>query len=312
VQRYPDIDVVVPTFNWESRLAKCLSRVRSQDYAGELRLTVVDAGSTDRTLRIAHALGARILSVPARLPGGFNGTRNFGLARTTAPLVWLVDGDNLLVEDSVARDLARPLVEDQSVQFSLPETIPGPNDSRFQRWLAYVEAANVVAASTKGSPKNGWSKVDDMSYGLTNSTLIRRSALNEVGGWDQDLRVLSRLRESHLATAAIVHTAHIIHEQSNGPIDLMTKWARRIHTFGNMTPQELCQYFGQPSMVSSTRLPASKDEFLRIVRRPVQGLSQYLRSRDPVWLWGLVYPFLIGLPAIRYPLSTYRIHRLSL
>ena len=49
----PSISFVIPTFNSERVLGKCLESIRAQDYPSDkIEIIIVDAGSTDRTLEI--------------------------------------------------------------------------------------------------------------------------------------------------------------------------------------------------------------------------------------------------------------------
>jgi len=55
----PALSVVIPALNAADRLGACLTSVKS--WPGELDLIVVDSGSSDNTVGIAHAHGAKVL-----------------------------------------------------------------------------------------------------------------------------------------------------------------------------------------------------------------------------------------------------------
>ena len=62
----PDVDVVVPAFNEEGHVNRCLDAIFAQDYPGDrYRVWVVDAGSTDATARVVRerAAGDRRLAL---------------------------------------------------------------------------------------------------------------------------------------------------------------------------------------------------------------------------------------------------------
>ena len=54
MERYPSIDVIIPTLNEAENLPACLDAIFRQDYPRDrLRVTVVDGGSTDNTRALA-------------------------------------------------------------------------------------------------------------------------------------------------------------------------------------------------------------------------------------------------------------------
>jgi glycosyltransferase involved in cell wall biosynthesis len=55
----PLVSIIVPTYNSERTLARCLDSIRNQTYRN-IELIVVDNGSTDRTVEIANQYRARV------------------------------------------------------------------------------------------------------------------------------------------------------------------------------------------------------------------------------------------------------------
>ena len=55
----PLVSIIVPTYNSERTLERCLDSIRNQTYKN-IELIVVDNGSTDRTVDIAHNYGAEV------------------------------------------------------------------------------------------------------------------------------------------------------------------------------------------------------------------------------------------------------------
>src|SRR5215470_14651193 len=60
------VSVVVPAYNEEELLPRCLSALRGQDYAGEIEIIVVDNASTDGTSRVASAYGVTVVAESKR------------------------------------------------------------------------------------------------------------------------------------------------------------------------------------------------------------------------------------------------------
>lgn len=96
----PEIDVIVPFYNVEAYLTRCLDSILRQRFAN-FALYLVDDGSTDGSSAIAEAYAARDARVRLfRQPNAGQGSaRNAGLDRGSAPFVCFVDSDDY-VEDS--------------------------------------------------------------------------------------------------------------------------------------------------------------------------------------------------------------------
>lgn len=79
--------VLILTYNEAKHIDACIKSVL--DAADEV--VVIDAGSTDDTVTLAQAAGARVVRQP--MENGFAAQRNFALAQTTAGWVFYLDAD---------------------------------------------------------------------------------------------------------------------------------------------------------------------------------------------------------------------------
>ena len=114
-ERNKTISVVIPAYNVEGLLERCVDSVANQDYPSELlQILVVDDGSTDRTGEIADKLADKYSNVTAlhKENGGSSSARNLGLKYATGDYVGFVDSDDyidirmysVLVEAAVRND----------------------------------------------------------------------------------------------------------------------------------------------------------------------------------------------------------------
>ncbi len=92
------VDVIVPARDEAGCIERSLRSLLAQDYAGPLRVILVDDRSSDGTAAIAHGLhDARLLVIDGQdRPPGWSGKLwavSQGLARSTAPLLLLCDAD---------------------------------------------------------------------------------------------------------------------------------------------------------------------------------------------------------------------------
>ncbi len=102
------ISVIVPAYNIEGLLEKCINSLADQDYPKELlQIIIVDDGSTDNTGRIADELSAKYSNVTAihKENGGSSSARNAGLDIATGEYVGFVDSDDF-VSPQMYRELA--------------------------------------------------------------------------------------------------------------------------------------------------------------------------------------------------------------
>ncbi|MCR5404755.1 MAG: glycosyltransferase [Butyrivibrio sp.] len=93
----PTISVIIPAYNVEGLIKKCVASVAGQDYPGELlEIILVDDGSNDNTSGIADELAKLYpnLKVIHKKNGGSSSARNAGLEAATGEYVGFVDSDD--------------------------------------------------------------------------------------------------------------------------------------------------------------------------------------------------------------------------
>lgn len=101
----PLVSVVVPVYNVENYVEKCLKSLLGQDYE-TIEILVVDDGSTDESGRICDeiSLSDTRIKVFHKENGGLSSARNYGIRRANGEYVCLVDSDDA-VQESFVRDL---------------------------------------------------------------------------------------------------------------------------------------------------------------------------------------------------------------
>lgn len=310
---FPSVDVVIPTFNWAVPLAKCLASIRKQEYGGKINVIVVDAGSTDETIATARSFDAEIIErVDSNPQGeGLNGRRQYGLLRSHSPLVWHLDGDNFVVEDTALRDLFEPFRVNPGIMLSVPYPHVGRLSTPFNRWWSYRTHLRLEWMRSRGQQMRGWTFVRDMDYGLMNGTLVRRSVLDAIGGWDQDVRILRRMKARSLNQGAIVPSAHIDSPTNSGLNETRRKFSSRVRKFGSMSEEEMRNYFADYDRPDSSnnRASPSVSYLAGFFAEPFESLSIYRMSHDAAAFCGWTLPLIYLSVALEHPYLTYRILR---
>jgi peptidoglycan/xylan/chitin deacetylase (PgdA/CDA1 family)/glycosyltransferase involved in cell wall biosynthesis len=94
------ISVVIPAFNEEKFLARCLESLRNQDYEGVYEIIVVDNGSNDNTVQTARSFGVRVISCPQR---GTVRARDAGFKSSSGETIVQADADTVYPADWLSR-----------------------------------------------------------------------------------------------------------------------------------------------------------------------------------------------------------------
>lgn len=163
------VAVVVIGRNEGQRLARCLDSIRSAHFAAErLDLVYVDSASTDESCSIARTRGARVLSVTPPRPSAAFG-RNAGWRASDAEFVLFLDGDTVLDPDFLTHALEAMSDRKCAVVWGHRREI-APEASIYNRVLDL-----------------DWVYPPGPSEFCGGDALMRRSVLDEVGGFDADL-----------------------------------------------------------------------------------------------------------------------------
>lgn len=110
----PLVSVIIPVYNVEKYLRKCLDSVIGQTYT-KLEIICVNDGSPDRSLDILeeYAAGDNRIKIISQQNTGLSGARNTGLEHATGDYILFVDSDDWIDLDTCEKALQ----EDADVVF---------------------------------------------------------------------------------------------------------------------------------------------------------------------------------------------------
>jgi O-antigen biosynthesis protein len=169
---WPSVSVIVCTHNGAQTLPECLQGVRGLSYP-DFELIVVDDGSSDDSADVARAHGATVVASEHR---GLSAARNAGIARANGEIVAFLD-DDAYPDPDWLHYLAALLRDDRHVG------VGGPNIPPEDGFVAECVAA------APGGPIHVLISDREAEHVPGCNMAFRKSALEEIGGFDEDFRV---------------------------------------------------------------------------------------------------------------------------
>ena len=94
-----DISIIVPIYNAEDSLGKCIDSLVNQTKK-ELEIILVNDGSTDKSEDIIKSYKDKRIKYFKNKNQGIGKTRNFGISKATGKYIMFVDSDDYLREDA--------------------------------------------------------------------------------------------------------------------------------------------------------------------------------------------------------------------
>lgn len=97
----PVVSVIVPLYNAEPYLARCLDSIFAIDFQEPYEVVVVDDGSTDGSVAIAKKYPVRLVTLEKNM--GVAHSRNAGARNAKAPILFFCDTDVRMPRDTMRR-----------------------------------------------------------------------------------------------------------------------------------------------------------------------------------------------------------------
>ena len=168
--RSPRLSVVIPVYNGAATLAACLGALRAST-CQDLEIIVVDDGSTDTSVAIAEAHGARVIQMERN--GGPARARNRGAAAAKAPILFFTDADVAVLPETVAKILSRFEADPDLDALFGSYTLETPDPGFFSIYK------NVVHHYTHQTSR------EEAASFWTGCGAVKRAAFDAVGGFDE-------------------------------------------------------------------------------------------------------------------------------
>jgi peptidoglycan/xylan/chitin deacetylase (PgdA/CDA1 family)/GT2 family glycosyltransferase len=181
------VSVVVPAFNEELLLSKCLESLLAQDYAGDLEILVVDNASSDGTARVAQGYGVKVISEPMR---GYSQALITGFAAASGEIIACTDADTVVPPDWVSTMISEYVRRPDLVALGGDVEFVDTNWKTRLLTRLFLPVFNRMDRANRSGPH---------LWGANMS--VRRTAFLEAGGWNPkfslqaDSELSTRLRK---------------------------------------------------------------------------------------------------------------------
>lgn len=179
----PLVSVITPAFNAEATLEDAVRSALASSYA-KIELIVVDDGSTDRTAEIARDLASedQRVKLVQRPNGGLAAALNSGFAASSGDYVARLDAD----------DLWHPAKLERQMDVARRE----PDAGLIYTFFRYIDEDGCVLGDgpqQRFPPRALCRSVYETLIGTGSSGLVKRSAWQQAGGCDEELRIMEDL-----------------------------------------------------------------------------------------------------------------------
>lgn len=306
---WPDVDIIIPTFNCDKKLKTCLENVKKQCYNGKYTITIIDSGSTDTTLYVASTFNCKVFVNDGMWVFGKNGARIFGEKVTNAKFIWVLDSDNYFFDSFSLQRMVYQLMTNSHVNIAVPLPVPSKIPIyKLNNYLSIQEGIKILSSVPIQEQSGKCIIVRELTYGMPNAVLIRRETLEAAGGYDKDTWLLTRLRERGLASAIIMTNVNFEHDQVLSSKDYLSKWERRLKMYYHQFRGNGNDYFNDAPLKNSMKKSTYNTFLKEVVQHPVIGIK-LIKKKDLNGIYGLIFPFLLLSLFIRHPIMAIRVSK---
>lgn len=94
----PKVSIIVPVYNVEKYISKCIESIINQSYT-DFEILIVDDGSPDRSIEKIEVYDDPRIKILRKENGGLSDARNYGLERSKGEYIIFVDSDDWIETD---------------------------------------------------------------------------------------------------------------------------------------------------------------------------------------------------------------------
>ena len=171
----PLISVIIPTYNRKPLLQEAIDSVLAQTWT-DMELIVVDDGSTDETSKMLASYGQRLTGITT-VNRGVSAARNRGLAIAQGELIAFLDSDDLWLPTKLSCQVSM-LHKERECALCHTNEVWLRGDRRIKQKRHHLKSGGRI-----------FQRCLQRCVISPSSVLVRRSVLQETGGFDESFPV---------------------------------------------------------------------------------------------------------------------------
>ena len=218
--------IVIRAYNEEEHIERLLEGIRQQT-VWDVEIILVDSGSTDRTVAIAQAFGARVAQIPSA-EFTFGRSLNFGIQVATRELVVIASAHVYPVYPDWLEALLRPF-DDERIALTYgkqrgPETARFSEQQIYHQW--YPDSSN---------PRQETAFCNNANAAIRRSLWLQKPYDETLTGLE-DLAWAKWVKEQGYDIAYVAE-AEIVHVHNETPRGVFNRYRREAMTFQKIYPE---------------------------------------------------------------------------
>ncbi len=144
---FPDVTVVIPTYNEEKQIGETIESVMASDYPGKITIIVSDDASTDDTVKIAGTYPCIILKTSKEEKGNGKKAENLNRAmkQVKTELVITIDADTIVTETAIKKLVSKILESDNILAVAGNIQLKEKTETIFQKMQKWDYAIGIYS-----------------------------------------------------------------------------------------------------------------------------------------------------------------------
>ncbi|MDD5418004.1 MAG: glycosyltransferase [Candidatus Nanoarchaeia archaeon] len=140
IKEYKTVEIIIPAYNEENHIRRCIESAINIDYPKEkLKITVINDGSTDRTLEVCKEYAEKgLINLVDKKNTGKANSMNIAIGKSKAELIACMDADSFFDKNTVKEMVG--YFEDDSVGAVTPSMKTTESKTVLQKvqWVEYM------------------------------------------------------------------------------------------------------------------------------------------------------------------------------